>query len=114
MALPAALLAAALLVVLGWKGGDPAVADDPDVSVAYGRADSVQLELSVESCNKDPRAEVQESATEVRIRAVVSQPMGQSEGDCMDSVRVTLRSPLGDRKVLDFEGKPIPVAPAET
>ncbi|KGN39883.1 hypothetical protein N801_18190 [Knoellia aerolata DSM 18566] len=49
----------------------------------------------------------------MRLRAILSSPMGDSEGDCLDSVRVTLQSPLGDRRILDSEGQLIPLAPAE-
>lgn len=101
------LLAAVLAVVLVWNGRDRAIV------VAYGRPDSAHLELGVDSCNEAPRAEVEESATIVRVRAVSSRWTGRSSDDCRDSVRVTLRSPLGDRKVVDFDDNAIPLQPAE-
>ncbi len=96
----AALLASVVLgvlAVLAWNGRERTV------TTAYGRPDSTHLELSVASCNEDPRAEVEESATAVRVRAVSSRRIGQNSSDCLDSASVTLRSPLGNRKVVDFE-----------
>ena len=103
----AALLAGLLLVALAWNGRERAV------TAAYGRPDSTQLELSVGSCNENPRAEVEESTTTVRVRALSSRRIGRNSGDCLDNADVTLRSPLGDRKVVDFDDNEIPLLAAE-
>lgn len=103
----AILLAAVLLAVLAWNGRERAI------TAAYGRPDSTQLELSVASCNENPRAEVEESDTTVRVRAVSSRRIGQNSGDCLDSASITLRSPLGDRNVVDFDDDEIPLRPAD-
>jgi hypothetical protein len=105
--LSAALLVAVVLVLLGWNGRDR------EITGASGRPDSTLLDLGVDSCNENPRAEVEEGATQVRVRAVSSQWLGRSRDDCRDSVRVTLRSPLGDRQVVDFDDNEIAFVPAE-
>ncbi len=68
---------------------------------AYGEERSTKLELNVNSCNEKPTAEVEESATEVRVEVMSSRRLGRNGGDCADSVTVTLSEPLGTRRVVD-------------
>ena len=107
------MLTAVALTATGCVGRPPEATLEGDITIADGRTDSVELELGVASCNKQPRAEVEETTTDVRVRAILASPMGDNEGDCQDSVRVTLRSPLGNRKILGTDGQPIPFALAE-
>lgn len=110
----AAVLTVGVLTVTGCGSRVPEGTLEGDITIAYGRADSVELELSVASCNKEPRAQVEETTTDVRVRAILASPMGESEGDCQDSIRVTLRSPLANRRIVDSDGQPIPLAATET
>ncbi|QKE84618.1 hypothetical protein [Arthrobacter sp. NEB 688] len=67
-----------------------------------GRPDSTRLDLAVESCNQSPRVEVVETESQVSVSAFIRRPgLLDGRGDCLDLVRVTLDSELGDRTVVD-------------
>lgn len=88
--------------------------DAPRIVEAYGDPASPRLELSVDTCNRTPRATVVESDTEVRITIEADEPSGDGSGDCLDRAEVTLGQPLGRRTVVD-EGsdRTVTVRPAE-
>lgn len=114
--------AGGLAVLLGFAGcsldaGDPepqltSAPDTAAINAAYGAPDSRQLELAVNSCNRDPQAEVEESGSDIRVTVSLA---GVDSGlDCQDSVKVELASPLDGRRVIDaVNGQPVPVQPAE-
>jgi hypothetical protein len=55
------------------------------------------LEFGILSCNGDPKVEVTESPTSVKIDIRAK----SSNDDCSDGGRVRLARPLGDREVID-------------
>jgi len=77
----------------------------------YGDPGSARLELSIDSCNQGPEAEVHETTTEVSLDVTVNDA-GSSSDDCLDNVTVTLAEPLGDRRVI-ANGEHIAVSPSE-
>lgn len=81
--------------------GDEEFPTNPVVFEVYGQADSDTLELGVGSCNKNPRAEVNETGTSVRITVVVDAPATDRREDCRDSFHIQLHNVLGDRRVYD-------------
>ena len=100
------LAAAAPLLVFLLAG----CSDPPAVGSVRGDPDSTELEMSVESCNGDPVVTAEESPTQVRL----SVEGGDTPDDCLDSARVTLEAPLGNRTVVDEgTGKAVEVLPAE-
>lgn len=74
--------------------------DDAPITEAYVRPDGAQLEVSVGTCNQDPRVTAVETAEEVRLSSNEKLPRGGSN-DCQDFDLVTLSAPLGDRPVVD-------------
>lgn len=94
------ILAGALLAACSNTDSDPGSDGEASIVAVYGDSDSDQLEVSVDTCNKSPRVEVEETTTEVRLHVVVDG--GDSErDDCQDSVKLTLDDPLGTRSVID-------------
>lgn len=72
------------------------------------------MELGVDSCDESPTAKVDESGTEVRVRVTSGRWLGRNADDCADGVVVTLKQPLGDRRVVDQStGNVVEVLPAE-
>lgn len=57
------------------------------------------LTLFLESCNAEPEAELSESVSEVWVRVVSNEP--ETGNLCQDGLKVTLDSPLGDRRLID-------------
>ena len=92
-----ATLAAGLLVLLIGVGEKRT-----GLSAVSGESGSPTLDIGVESCNANPRVEVDESASSVRLTAFVDRP-GILEGtdDCLDHAVLTLRASLGTRTVVD-------------
>ena len=70
----------------------------PTPGVVYVSNDGRTLRAGVGSCNGSPSAEVLESKTEVRLRVVSDTSF---DGECLDNVTVMLKTPLGDRRVVD-------------
>lgn len=67
-----------------------------------GEPGSDDLTMAVESCNQNPRLKVDETASQVRLSAFIDRPgLLEGQDDCLDQVRVTLKSNLGDRVVID-------------
>jgi hypothetical protein len=100
-----------IVAVAGTAAVLVAIRDDPErIAIAEVRvqSDDRTLELSLNSCNADPKVDVNESAGEVVI-VVLGDPM--SGADCADGVRARLAAPLGDRPIIDaatgLEIKPI-------
>ena len=89
-------------------------ADAPSIIIVYGDPESTRLEVSVNTCNKHPVVEAEETKQEVRLTVTVDKPSGEGEGDCADGDDVTLEAPLGDRIVVDNStGEQVEVAPLE-
>ena len=105
-----ALLGAGLLVLLLGVGEQRVAIREP-----HGDAGSTVLEMGVDSCNANPRVEVEETPTTVTVTAYVDRPgILDGRNDCRDAARVALSSPLGTRAVVDgSNGEVLPVAPAE-
>lgn len=97
-----------LLAVAGCDGRSRSV------FAVYGDAASTRLELNVASCNENPTAEVVESDTEVRVQVTSGRWFGRNADDSADGVVVTLKSPLGNRTVVDGStGQTVEVRSAE-
>ncbi|MGC1208814.1 MAG: hypothetical protein WA880_12745 [Ornithinimicrobium sp.] len=79
---------------------------EPIVQNVHGEPDSAELDLGVNTCNQNPRAEAEraeaeETDAEVRITIVADEIDGNGRDACADDTRVTLDEPLGDREVID-------------
>lgn len=88
--------------------------DAPRVLAVYGVPESTALEVGVDTCNRNPVVDAEETTEEVRLRVTADEPSGDGAEDCRDSVRLTLEAPLGDRVVVDDStGEQVPVTAAE-
>ena len=104
------MTALALVVVAAASAG--CGSDTPRVTEARGERGSTRLVLTADTCNAHPSAEVEESATEVRVLLRASRSWG--DADCADSVAVDLATPLGARTVVDAAtGERLEVLPPE-
>ena len=105
-----ATLGAGLLVPLIGVGEQPVGIHEP-----HGTPDSSVLGVGVESCNANPRVQVEETATTVTLTALVDRPgILDGSNDCMDNAALTLRAPLGTRTVVDGSSDEVlPVSPGE-
>lgn len=82
-------------------------ADRSIMGVDVDANDGRTLWVAVASCNGNPEVEVDESATQVALRA----RGGTTNDDCGDIVCVQLEAPLGERAVLDVTtGEPVAVS----
>jgi len=89
-------------------------ADAPSVMIVYGDPESTRLEVSVNTCNRNPSVDAEETSEEVRLTVTADEPSGDGENDCADGDDVTLEAPLGDRIVIDDStGEQVEVAPLE-
>lgn len=89
-------------------------ADAPTIDIVYGDPESTRLEVSVNTCNRNPSVDAAETSEEVRLTATADEPSGDGEEDCMDSDDLTLETPLGDRIVVDDStDERVEVAPLE-
>ena len=71
------------------------------------------MELSIDSCTAESTSvDIDEDAEEIRFAVTTD---GGNEGpECLDSVRVTLDAPPGQRRIVDAStGEEVEVAPAE-
>ncbi len=73
-------------------------------------AGSPQIQVTVDSCNRDPHLLVSE-ADEIQVSASVARRFSLSGGDdCQDVVTVGLREPVGARAIIDARtGLEVPV-----
>jgi len=73
------------------------------------------LSFDVPSCNGDPVVdELVEDGGYVRIKIVTTVVVSGDAADCLDSLDVSLRDPLGDRPIIDWEsGETLPVVPLD-
>ncbi|MGB3859985.1 MAG: hypothetical protein WA912_12100 [Ornithinimicrobium sp.] len=77
-------------------------ADEAMLFEVMGEPGSKKIGAGVNTCNKNPRAEVVETETEVRIAIVFETREGDTgSGDCADGVDIVLQEPLGTRSVID-------------
>ena len=60
-----------------------------------------RLELLVASCHGAPRVSLRETGGEVQVKVVAFSTPLRGGDDCLDSVEVYLREPLGDRSIVD-------------
>ncbi|MGH3735042.1 MAG: hypothetical protein ACRDT6_05405 [Micromonosporaceae bacterium] len=102
MLLVVAGLVLVVAIVVGWRLLEDLTVRGSVKVVEAELSDDGTLALAVESCNGDPEVSVlKENDQEVRVEVVASStPFGGSD-DCLDTVTVELREPLGDRVVLD-------------
>ena len=97
-----------VLLVAGCGG------DAPSIVIVYGDPESTRLEVGVDTCNRNPSVDAEETTEEVRLTATADEPSGDGEDDCRDSVDLTLETPLGDRIVVDDStDEQVEVAPLE-
>jgi len=88
-------------------------ADAPSVVTVYGDPDSTKLEVGVDTCNRHPVVDAEETTEEIRLIVTADAPE-DDEGDCRDGDDVTLEAPLGDRIVVDDStDEQVEVAPLE-
>lgn len=89
-------------------------ADEPAVVTVYGDPESTRLEVSVDTCNRNPVVTVEETSDEVHLTVAADEPSGDGVDDCMDGAVVSLDAPLGDRTVVDDStGERVDVNPLE-
>jgi hypothetical protein len=93
------VLAAMLLASCSASG----VADIMEASVGEGGR---ELVLTVDSCNADLSADVEESPSRV---TVIVNVRNHTSDDCADVVIVHLEEPLGERELVDASGAPVTV-----
>ncbi len=74
------------------------------------RADGRELVLTVDSCNADVSAEVDESPSRVIVTVTAR---NDTSDDCADRIVVHLNQPLGTRQLLDVTGARVPVEGAD-
>ncbi|WP_454856900.1 hypothetical protein [Promicromonospora soli] len=85
------------------------------ITAVYGAADSRELEISVDTCNRNPVAEVEETPESVTVSvAVDSASWWEAQGECQDAVLVTLQDQLGERSIVDGDtGRDLDLLPAD-
>jgi hypothetical protein len=78
-----------------------------------GEPGSAVVGIGVASCNQEPRVEVNETQSQVRLSAFIHRPgLLEARGDCRDQASVTLESPLNRRQVVDTSsGDVLPLLP---
>jgi len=85
--------------------------DDVRIRGVTGEPSLHLLFLSINTCNADLSADVEETAEEVRIRVHAE---NNTTGDCRDGMRVTLDDALGNRRVIDDRtGEELRVVPPD-
>lgn len=101
MGMNGAVRAAVLVVVLLSACTEKVTSAREDIP--FRSVDSVgsTLRADVPTCGGHPAATVVESASEVRLHVVSTVTHGGSQMACADAVTVTLKQPLGDRRVVD-------------
>lgn len=72
-----------------------------------------RLDLSVDSCRKNPQLALrQETNVEVQVMVVAFSTSYRPGPDCQDIVNIRLQQPLGDRILIDMHtGQPVSVRP---
>jgi hypothetical protein len=87
---------AALLAACAGGDGQALVID------ARTSPDGRTLALTVATCHRNPRADVEETRDEVRI--TVRPTRSSNDDDCSERITVRLEQPLGGRRVIDTSG----------
>ncbi|MDQ3526642.1 MAG: hypothetical protein M3424_01890 [Actinomycetota bacterium] len=67
----------------------------------WSGTDERELQVGVDTCNREPEVTALETATEVRLSVRVNRSFALTKNDCLDGAMVTLKEPLGDRQVVD-------------
>ena len=97
----AALVVAAFLVWL-LPGGGVWRGEVSVVGAELRFPHTLELILSVDSCQGNPEvSQFRETDREVQVKVVASSTPFRGGRDCLDSVKVQLQDPLGDRLVVD-------------
>lgn len=101
-----AVVSAVTVAALAGCGDD---VREVEILGAHGQADSRELVIAPDdACNLEPRADVVETADEVRVTVTVR---GTTNEDCGEGVRISLASTLGDRTIIDGStGEPVGLA----
>ena len=105
------VLAAVVVAVFVFTTGERRRA----VEIVTGTASGDVVVLEVGSCGGEPAvAELEESASEVRVTVeATTRPLGPA-AECLDGVEVRLSAPLGDRVLVDgASGQPVEVQGAD-
>lgn len=78
---------------------EPAERRGPQAIASWTLISGPVLRLRVDTCHGDPKADVAEDGTTVTITVVSTK---RNPGDaCQDTLDVTLKTPLGDRTLVD-------------
>lgn len=85
------------VVFLAWRVIAP---EGAPITGVHVRPDGRHLDVGVGTCNQDPQVTAVETDNEVRLSSNEVLPRGGSD-ECMDNDSVTLKTPLGDRVVID-------------
>lgn len=81
----------------------------PVIEVWVG-TDDRELQVTVDSCNREPEVTAVETAEDVRLHARVDRSFALATNACADGATVMLEEPLGNRAVLDEStGAPLTV-----
>ena len=107
MTRPLLLLLKGALVALLACSLDSPEGTSVTVQSVEGRPRSAELLLIINSCNRNPRTIVEESADSIRIAIAADEAKNGNE--CPDGIRVTLTAPLGDREVFDVARRSVGV-----
>lgn len=75
-------------------------ASAPVLEVWVG-TDDRELQVVVDSCNREPEVTAVETAEEVRLHARIDRSFALLTNDCADGATVMLEEPLGNRPVVD-------------
>ncbi len=75
--------------------------DEVEVGSASAASTSRQLTLGVDSCGDELEVDVKEELEAVHVLITRRAGPGDGENACRDTVRVKLKSPLGERTVVD-------------
>lgn len=81
------------------------------ITAVSGTPDSTRLGVSVDSCGRNAAVSAQESADRVSLSAHEDrQAPWVGHADCLDLVWVTLKEPVGQRKIVDTStGEAVPL-----
>lgn len=87
-----------------------ACSSDVDVIAVSMSADGMTLYVQLDICNGDASVEVEETAGEVVLRASSDEVSAFGGGDdCADEVAVVLDQPLGNRRLVDPDGRDVAI-----
>lgn len=110
------LLTGLTLAAAASTSGCALVSHQSDVAIlqVHGEASSNELDLSIDSCNAELAVAVDEGDEDIVLTVSMKPQLGDGREDCLDSAKVALTRPLGERVVIDTAtGEELPVTPPE-